>query len=407
MSNYRKFRKKDIFFNVLETYPEKNFLIYQSKVYHRTKKGLDQTPSGHLDLYEMNLNRTGEEADNDLVYPFIVKDTTRSHFRTMTTSEYDAFNFGDQIKGKYPMTASLVRSVIPAGPAFSTFTFDHQRGLADPPAEAHANKKYVTSLENIMGEYEILSRHFTYEYDDNAGMSWNKGTQAANLISIPSIMYGTTIKKGSVKLGYYYGGSLVAELTDRDGNGELIQTTGEDNLGKVGGVVLYNHGFVFLTGSWVLDDQVGNFVDGSPSTPTWLLFGAGMPTMGNTAAPGLIPSASFGVSFKGVNSIPTLTMMARARKNELNYSSNPTAIDFTKQQSRSLLKKQYSSTGGQVKNLVKSPFKGYEEKFDNETYISKIGIYDERHNLLGYATLATPVRKTHDRDLTFKLKIDI
>jgi len=39
---------------------------------------------------------------------------------------------------------------------------------------------------------------------------------------------------------------------------------------------------------------------------------------------------------------------------------------------------------------------------------SKIGfsIVDENKNLIGIAKLATPVKKTEERDITFKLKLD-
>jgi hypothetical protein len=41
------------------------------------------------------------------------------------------------------------------------------------------------------------------------------------------------------------------------------------------------------------------------------------------------------------------------------------------------------------------------------TYITKIGIYDDKKKLIGVASVAKPVKKTEDRDLTFKLKLDI
>jgi hypothetical protein len=40
-------------------------------------------------------------------------------------------------------------------------------------------------------------------------------------------------------------------------------------------------------------------------------------------------------------------------------------------------------------------------------YVSKVGIFDENKNLIGIASLASPVRKEEDQDLTFKLKLDI
>jgi hypothetical protein len=45
--------------------------------------------------------------------------------------------------------------------------------------------------------------------------------------------------------------------------------------------------------------------------------------------------------------------------------------------------------------------------FQKITYISKVAIYDQYKNVIGIATVATPVKKTEERDLTFKLKLDI
>ena len=45
--------------------------------------------------------------------------------------------------------------------------------------------------------------------------------------------------------------------------------------------------------------------------------------------------------------------------------------------------------------------------FQKQTFISKVGIYDENKNLIAIANVAEPVKKTEDRDFTFKLKIDI
>ena len=54
-----------------------------------------------------------------------------------------------------------------------------------------------------------------------------------------------------------------------------------------------------------------------------------------------------------------------------------------------------------------SQFSGSEANFEKITYISKIGIYDKDRNLIGIAKLATPVKKTENREFTFKLKLDI
>ena len=71
-----------------------------------------------------------------------------------------------------------------------------------------------------------------------------------------------------------------------------------------------------------------------------------------------------------------------------------------------------SSTGYQesreisIKNIVSGSFSDSTASFQKETYISKIGIYDENKNLVAVAKLATPVKKTEERDYTFKMKYD-
>ena len=49
---------------------------------------------------------------------------------------------------------------------------------------------------------------------------------------------------------------------------------------------------------------------------------------------------------------------------------------------------------------ISSPFK-------RQVYISRVAVYDEKKNLIGIATLANPILKKEDQDLSFKLKLDI
>ena len=56
--------------------------------------------------------------------------------------------------------------------------------------------------------------------------------------------------------------------------------------------------------------------------------------------------------------------------------------------------------------MVSSSFAFPTASFQKETYITRVGIYDENRNLIGIANVATPVKKTEERDLTFKLKVD-
>jgi hypothetical protein len=58
-----------------------------------------------------------------------------------------------------------------------------------------------------------------------------------------------------LELSFFISGTLIAKIQDINKNGELIQTTGSSGSGSVAGVVMYNEGFVLLTGSWSLDNS--------------------------------------------------------------------------------------------------------------------------------------------------------
>ena len=101
--------------------------------------------------------------------------------------------------------------------------------------------------------------------------------------------------------------------------------------------------------------------------------------------------------------------MAHARSGELNHSNNPT-YKTTTHPSVGLFKSssyQYLEPNVPVKNIVHTPLTDVTPQFQKETYITKIALYDEKKNLIGIAKVAVPVRKTEDRQYTFKLKLDI
>ena len=60
-----------------------------------------------------------------------------------------------------------------------------------------------------------------------------------------------------------------------------------------------------------------------------------------------------------------------------------------------------------IKNIVSSSFTKHSASYQQKTFISKIGIYDDAGDLVAMAKLANPVRKTNEQDYTFKLKLDL
>ena len=391
---YYKFKQNDIFHNTVQTHPKVKFDINDHKVYYNNLNiqsgshaaNVTHVPVGSLSLYEMNIDRPSDS----LIYPFITKEGNFEALQGVSKADYNtAYDFGDTIKGTYPLSASLTRE-----------RFVDNHGNLNPTGS------HVIALKNTLNYYTSLSSH--YAFSSSLG---NKRTQKLSLLYIPSIFYGSEIKKGTVDLKFYISGTLVARLQDKNYNGELIQTDGtayaqENGSGSVAGVILYTEGVVVMTGSWDLTESTYDFGYSAAQKGNWVEYAAGA----NDGFTDVTPSASFGMEFEGTNYVQTLTMFAHADIDKLNYSTNQTYIDYDSYQSKSTVtgsKRYIESDQVDLHNTVSSSFYDYEEKFKHQTFISKIGIYDENKNLIAIANLATPIKKNGERDFTFKLKLDI
>jgi len=390
---YYKFKENDIFYNRLKANPECQFWIYRGKVYYNNNKPLSgslngtipvtHVPTGSISLYEINVDRPSDS----LIYPFITKDGGMGAFKTVSLSSFNTgFDYGDTITGEYPLSATISKERWAEG------------------AAALLSYSHIEALQTTLDFYKPHSNH--YAFNSSLG---NKFDQALGLISVPSIFYGSSIKKGSVYLRFYVSGTLAAELHDRDRNGELIEVSGS-STGSVAGVIMYNEGFVLLTGSWALNEESIPLISGGAATsPSWLYFGAGANdgVSKSTAGQDYI-SASFDFSFKGVTETEVLTMFAHARRGEVNYSNNPTFLTYGQEQIQTTSSNRYEENPSRtIYNTVSSSYKDYYAPFKRQVYVSKVAIYDKDKNLIGIATMANPILKEEDQDITFKLKLDI
>ena len=400
-----KFGPNDVFHNRVKTHPQSEFLVYNGDIYYNNKAAISGAftssvgaEQGHINLYEMNVDRLSGSlvaGAPKIIYPFITKTGALSAFKTTTTASFtNNFSYGDIISSSYPMTASLYR----------TYYIEN------------ASRKHITALKSSLDRYAPTSAQYAFSssLDDTKG-GWNKGTQALGMIEVPSIFYGSSIKKGSVKLQYYVTGTLIAEATDKNRNGELIQVSGSayamtQGSASVAGVVLYNEGIILLTGSWKLEDSTRDFLGDATDHQyaAWKFFGASMPGDG-VGATATMSNAISKISFEGTNYVPTLTLLAHARRAELNHSNNPTYLQYADDITGSISSGTYVFSEQKelsIKNVVSSAYDFPTASFEKVTYISKIGIYDEQQNLIGVCGVATPVKKTENRNYTFKLKID-
>ncbi len=375
--NFFKFEEDDVFANRIKTFPQVDFFIYTGSVYYNNENQNKENPDipvGHISLHDLNVNRQAHAAagDNQLITPFISKGGSFYSFKTISASDFSLdFAYGDKLEGSYPLTASI-----------SIDTYEN--------VMTTAKRDVLYALKNTLDYYTTLSPHYAYE---------GKEAEPLNLISIPSIFYGSSIKKGSVILKYYVTGTLIAEASDIKQNGELIQTFGS-TTGEVLGVVLYNEGFLFITSSTDIDTHTEAYkpLDATPHSASWHYFA-------NTDSFNSV-SSSYSILFKGVNYVETMTMFAHAKENQLNFSNNPTFLsnNMSVYADKSIF---HENAQTEIKNIITSSYKNYSASFEPVTYISKVGIYDEDKNLIAIAGLANPVRKLEERSYTFKLKLDL
>ena len=405
----KKFGENDVFINTMKAYPSNEFVIFDAKVFWNSvpeQSGARNTlvrnvPPGFVSLYEYNIDRplvstgrnigTSSIKDNGRIFPWISKDSAGASFTSVNKVTYtNEFRFGDILTSSYPLSASITREYITT-PYASTASY---------------NSHYV-SLRNRLNYYGIKSLH--YKVSSSYG---NKNTQTLNLISIPSIFFGSQIKPGSVSLKWYYTGSLAAELQDIRQNGELVQVgpPGSEGSSSIAGVVLYDEGFLLLTGSWQINQENINLVaGGAADKPKWIYFGAGAQDGVNQSSAGAsYQNASFNLSFKGTTETQVVTMFAHAKKGQVNYSTNPSFIKHGQARVFYTSSREYiEPTNLEIKNVVSSAFDDYEVSFKRSVFVSRVCIYDKDKNLMGIASMANPVLKEEDEDLSFKLKIDI
>jgi hypothetical protein len=216
-----------------------------------------------------------------------------------------------------------------------------------------------------------------------------------------------------VSLKWYVTGTLAGELRDSRQNGELRQVVGSSDHGvdyddECAGVVLYEEGFILLTGSWDLGVETMALSSSDAQVePQWIYFGAGAAD-GLTSTLTNFNKASFNLSFRGETETQVMTMFAHAQRGEANYSNNPTYLTYGQDTLQSTSSQFYEENPSRtIYNSVSSSYPDYEAPFKRQVYISRVAIYDNKKNLLGIATLSNPVLKKEEQDLTFKMRLDI
>mgnify|MGYP003627965343 FL=1 len=315
--------------------------------------------------------------------------------------------------GSYPLSASISKEYYGTTTARSASAQIDTDANGDLTVDSTGYVTHLLALKNTINYYGYLSPQFQYSSDSdmiNAGVhNRDFGTNELGLVSIPSMFYGSQIKKGTVKLDIYCTGSLVATAEDTLRNGELIETYNEfaGSTGSCVGLVLYNEGFLILTGAARQAGLTEVYVTGeSVDYPRWVYFAQSI--SGTVGSRALAPNTTFTMAMSGTTNTQVLTMFATAPKGQLNHSNNPSYLKSVTK--RDVSTGSYGYIEGEeirIKNVVSSSYNTPTGSFEKMTYISKVGLYDKNKNLIAVAKPATPIKKSINKDFTFKLKLDI
>ena len=431
-----KFTPDDLFINRLKTYAEYNVFIYQSRM--SINRGVQPNGSGGLVVYDINANRTGAEK----VYPFVMTGSTKNVFKKYKYQPIIKNATGENFNiHKYWLEANTdiandIQSAVGSfnnrrlGIVTSSYSSDSpiKRSLTSRTATISANYYNIDSsalvtgqtitltsdgaakpmnltasaLQNVARKYTVLSDHFILTASAIRPRDLVYDNNSINFITIPSMYYGSTIKKGSVELNYYITGSKLASCADIDHNGTLIGTSGSTS-GSVVGLVMYDEGIIMLTSSVILDDTNISYRGVDPVSGSWQYYGT---TLNDDISHVSLASASYDLNFKGTNYVSSMTMFAHANKGQLNHSNNPTYRNLnTARVSQTGSGLIFSEGPSDIANIVSGSFTS--APFDKTTYISKVNIYDEDGNLIGITSLSKPVKKTLTDEFTFKMKLDL
>ena len=327
--SHEEFKPDDIFINRIKSHPKLNFFINDSEVtigYHQNLSASNNfalnVPKGYLSLYEMNINR-----DEKLIYPFLynggigAKGTFRQQLGNPIVAERTSQSdlcggqaylpdYDQPQAGSYPMSASIVRVRTNGNTIFTGYGEDCTDIITLP---SYNINKYLSSLQNVAKKYTPLSGHFILSSSVYRPTDLTK--TSVNMIDIPSIFYGSSLKKGSVTLSNYISGSLIAEASDIKRNGELIETTGS-STGTVVGIVMYDEGIMLLTASHELSDNSSTiqYGTGAPQTNQWIYFGTGCNDGAVGSVTDHIASASFNISCQGTSYLNSMTLFVILEK---------------------------------------------------------------------------------------------
>lgn len=233
-----------------------------------------------------------------------------------------------------------------------------QGGLIQKTGSMSASIDFQTATKSgtngvIWNTINRLCDYYSLENSDYAISFTGSQSTTIRIITVPSIYYDQKILTGS----------FTGSDKDAAGKDRLIYDNGRGGLysgsvsGTLVGHIFYNEGLAFLT-----KGDLSNFGAASSTNFKWRFY------------------------LKGVHEIPVSIFKCRAPAGELNATTNPTFYTVPQ-----------SGSNKNLREVVSSSL---------NTYITKVGLYNDLFECVAVAQLAQPVRKQEKDGYLIKLRMD-
>lgn len=242
-------------------------------------------------------------------------------------------------------------------------------------------------MSRLLVKDEIKKESFSLELGVNDAFASPMSTPRMTIMDVSaSNEYRVNSPAGEYGILYATGAVESSVTTETIGGDEYVKC----------GLIYYQAGVVVLSSSIFQDHSAGGLLDANVNANTiggnngrgvdWL---DGTTSIQSTLTGSEISSSAdafrnriYNLQFNNTTELNSTVYFCRANHNEFNYSSNPTYL------SESKLRVKNQSTDVPV------------------SYITTVGMYNDRRELLAVAKLSEPLKKTPDTEFTLRVRLD-
>jgi len=295
----------------------------------------------------------------------------------------------------------------------ATYQFSSPFTTTQPPDTGGIDSALFVCFKRLFARDEIKRETFAmkfYQSASRAPYTDSRPTLSASLSG--TLHFGPNIDQPTTSGSAIYTDVGSATAKEMAVGGEVGNLVDSSNTSRKVGTIFYDQGIAILNMAEVL--SASQHVSGAiaaMSDTAQNNVSAGQTIVGSVFGnenakflPDFVVSASMdnildhicqtrfssgsltAMTFQNVTNINSTLIFCRATADEFNYSSNPTFTDST----------------GRI-NVIDQ---GEEITQRSFSFVTTIGLYDARNNLLAVAKLSRPVEKNDEKDITMRIRLD-